>query len=578
MEYYATLLSIEVTILGIIAASIFVLLQMLHSNYSYKDMLMSLRGSSLFAFSVTSILVTLFTAAGLLHYAMGYHDLIPRWNLGVITVFQNDYVLTATMFAFLASITFGIVTIFANIKLLNPTTLIGKHLDCFEVSSVENFLLRKYGVTEPVMPILMKIKFVGKKDGDEETVDMVDEAKAKATYEEQLGEYEEKKRKASEGADLFQPFENLFIKTIAQGDRKTFQTSLADYEAKITSIIESADNTFPYQYLSQYLGESLNLYIETCRRNDLNTLALDLVRSIKRITIALSKNTNSYEVKELLKILKENADSAINNEDRLLFREIIKSYQEIGDSALETENHAQDGYSSIIDEVFRHLGWLAERLITTKGIEQKPMMHDDDYEDEFGILYNTLFHFDHKYSYDHADAYPLIFFDAVMVLFERMLDYYSSLGKYEELSEQRRPEIKDWLWSCGYVFASFGEKALEKGNGDGVSLSAIRLREVYRKANNTKNYKLAKDFIELIVQFAVKCGSSTKELKGKTLGSTKIPESLEEIILESPYRQEIRTAVFDSYIKVHGDDSVKKLDYIKYLSKKMNDDFGLNLQ
>lgn len=576
MEFYGTLLSIEVTILGIIAASIFVLLQMLHSNYSYKDMLISLRGSSLIVFSTLSTLLILFTAFGLLHYAMGSHDLIPRWNLGLTYIFSNDYLLVTTLVAFLCSVAFGIITIFANIKLLNPSTLLRKHLDELSITSVENFLYKRFGVTEPMKPILFQIKFVNQKDCDEETLEMDNKEKAEEAYQKQFQNYESSKMKAGIATEVFQSFENLFVKTISQGDRVAFNLALSDYETKIISVIEAGASDFPFQYMAQYLGESLNIYIEACRKHDLNSLTLELIRSIKRITLALSKKTKANEVKELLKILKENADSAIKNEERLLFREIIKSYEEIGDSALVTENHSQSGYSNIIDDVFRHLGWLAERLISANGIEEKPMMHDDDYEDEFGILYNTIFHFDHKYSYDYADAYPLIFFDAVHVLYDRMLDYYTSLGINEQIREQRRPEIKDWIWSCGYVFYSFAEKALEKGNGDGVSLACIRLGQVYRSAMDSKNYNVAKNFIELIVGLAIRCAASNQVLKGKTQGSLNIIKTLEQTILQSPFKQEIKSAVFDSYIKIHDDESDKKFSYIKSLGKKMGSNFGLN--
>lgn len=576
MDFYATLLSIEVTILGIIAASIFVLLQMLHSSYSYKDMLISLRGSSLLIFAITSTTVIIFTAFGLLHYAMGYHDLIPKWNLGVIDIFSNDYVLTVTLVIFMSSVGLGIVTLFANIKLLNPPTLVKKHLGELNVSSIENFLYKRYGVTEPIRPILSQIRFIGREDGEDETIDLIDKEKAEETYTDHIRKYESSQAKAKKGTDIFQSLENLFIKTISQGDRGTFKISLSDYETRIISVIEESPSDFPSQYLSQYLGESLNIYIEACRKHNQNTLTLELIRSTNRIILTLSKNTKSNEVKELLKILKENADSAIKNEDRLLFREIIDSYKEIGDSALVTENHTGSGYSNIVDEVFRHLGWLAERLITSKGIEEKPMMQDDDYEDEFEIIYNALFHFDHKYSYDYADSYPLIFFDAVHVLYDRMLEYYTTLGEHEYQREERRPEIKGWIFSSGYIFASFAREAIEKGNGDGVSLAAIRLRQVYSSAMNSGNRNVAKDFIDLIVDIAIRSASTNNDLNGKTFGSKSTIEDLEKIIIGSPFKQEIKSAVFESYIKVNEGSSDKKRVYIESLQEKLNDNFGLN--
>ena len=575
-EFYSTLLGIEVTILGIIAAATFVLLQMLHSNFSYKDMLISLKRPSLSAFFILSVLLVIFTGLGLLHNTLAIHDFVLRINLNSGLIFNNSYVLLGVLVSFLLSISLGVFSIFESIRLLNPSTLIRKHIDLMSAENIEKFLYRKYGVQEPFRPISFSISFSGQENTPEEVAKKESEDKKKEEeYIAQVKHTEILKKQVANSEDVFEGFENLLIKSIAQADQGTFKYALVDYEVKIVSIIGSVSKTFPLKEFAVYIGESLNIYLEATRKHNVVSFAPRLIECTRKICIELSKNGNEVEVCEIFKVFKKQADVEIGNLDQQLFREIVKSYEEIGDAAFGAEDQNNNRRERILDDVFRHLGWLSERLLTKNGINERPVMYDDNYEDEFSILYNALFHFDHIYNYKYIDAYPIIFFDAIQVLYDEMLKIYAKLDDNEDSFSNKRAHIKDWLFSCAYVFSSFSSNAIRVSNGDGVSLAGLKLKQVYKSAVKVKADDLAKDIVELLVRLYIQCGTNPEKIVGDRYGTKTVLEDTEEVILGSAYRQNITSAVFENYLKIDESGSKNKYEYIKSLGKKMNSNFGL---
>src|SRR6266705_1239621 len=97
-NFYNNLFGIAITVLGIIAAVRLVFLQILHSNFSYRAMLLSLKRISLGLYALLSVVVILLTGFGSLHFAMGAHDFVSTFDFGTSTFFKSDYTLIALLF------------------------------------------------------------------------------------------------------------------------------------------------------------------------------------------------------------------------------------------------------------------------------------------------------------------------------------------------------------------------------------------------------------------------------------------------------------------------------------------------
>ena len=453
-NFYSNLFSIEITTLGIIAAAIFVVLQILHSNFSYRDMMLSLRQVSLVFYILLSIIVILITGLGTLHFALGTHDFVPV-DLRTTAFFGNNYTAAALLLGFLVSAGLGLLTIFGSIKLLNPASLIRKHLDELTRSAVGRFLYRKYGVPMPsFMPISISYSLPDSSRTPASEVEQKEEQKSReAKYAAEQANYERLKKEVEGAPDVFEGFESLVLKAVAAGDTATVRNAIEDWISKLKVILHDADPSFPNRYLATYVAESLRSFLEACKKHNTQSLSPEFVRATRTVALAFMNN-HSHDVREILKGWKEQADAAIANSDRFLFKEIIQSYKEIAGIAFEQEKLSPKQRNDILDESFRNMGWLAERLLTKRGVEPKPIMHDTDYYDEFDALYDALFHFKYEYNSEAPNAYPLIFFDAIHVLFDRLLEIYKS-PTYKQRQTMGSYDLKNRLFDCADVYASF---------------------------------------------------------------------------------------------------------------------------
>lgn len=573
--YYNNLFGIEVTTLGIMTAGIFVFLQILHQSFSYKDMLFSMRRVSVVIYAILSFFVVGLTGWGSLFFATATREPVPWCHYTIVrVVFESDFTATLVLFVFLISAGLGIYVIYGTIKLLNPTSLLHKHLGALDNKSIARFLYRKYGVPEPFPH--MRIVFMAldkkgrKKRPKKEEKEKEQEDEAKFTKERE--EYERLKNDAVGAPDVFEGFTNILSRAIAAGDTGTVRDAIAGLISTMKGTLSNADSSFPINYLARYTGESLSTFLEMCRRHDMWSLSPQFIRASREIALLFLSVTDATPVKEILKSWKDQADTAIRDSDRPLFREIIQSFKEVADKAFGKEDKSFKGNSDVLDESFRCLGWLAERLLAQRGLQARPVMHDSDYEDEFGVLFNAIFHFQYKFNNNKADAYPLIYFDAVHVLFDSLLEIYKQPADEVRHGANIKGEIKDHLFSCAHVYSSFAADAIKAGNGDGAALAAINLRQVYESALSAGAEGVARDCLDLIVTLAIRVATNIDTVK---MGHLDNPlGNLEKTILASSYVGTVESAVNESYRKFDEGPHDKKWEYIKSLGVKMGTNFG----
>lgn len=78
----------------------------------------------------------------------------------------------------------------------------------------------------------------------------------------------------------------------------------------------------------------------------------------------------------------------------------------------------------------------------------------------------------------------------------------------------------------------------------------------------------SRNILDLIVRFAIQGATNPEKLIGNSLGTGTAVTDSEEIILNSRYRDTVRSAVFENYIKIDEGEHDKKYAYIKSLGGK----------
>jgi hypothetical protein len=149
VSFYNNLFAIEIAVFGIIAAAIFVFLQIVYSQFSYREVYGIFKNVFLVLYLIISTITLLLTAAGSLLLSFPELNPILGANLAVHDILRNWVVASSLLVSFLLSLALFAVFTFSNIGNIRPSRvalLISKRIGN---DQIKNYLLRKYGVPAP---------------------------------------------------------------------------------------------------------------------------------------------------------------------------------------------------------------------------------------------------------------------------------------------------------------------------------------------------------------------------------------------------------------------------------------------
>lgn len=182
----------------------------------------------------------------------------------------------------------------------------------------------------------------------------------------------------------------------------------------------------------------------------------------------------------------------------------------------------------------------------------------------------------YSFSSDLPSVYPLIYFDAIIVVYEKLLFIYSSnlTKEKNDRLERINYEIKNSIFSCLYAFSSFAKDAVKVGNSNGVALASMRLKGAFEEAEKSNAEEIAKDAIGEITETLLTIASFKNNMVEPSRIGDPI-EMLEKVLISASYKYKwvIKNEVSESLIKIQGDHD-ERWNYIKSLGMKLGSNFG----
>ena len=201
---------------------------------------------------------------------------------------------------------------------------------------------------------------------------------------------------------------------------------------------------------------------------------------------------------------KVTADKAIGS-NKEVFNYIIGQYDDLATLAFkEWTKDGREGAKDILDEAFRHLGWLGERLLSKTGFEDRPLMSDRSYQTEYDHLLNTLLSFSSKFYMEGRDQYPLIYFDAIYVMFRQLISL--------RLKNRDNVDLRQHLFGCFHIYCAFAGPAIASGNNNGAALAALRLKTCYEELLKNDLQDSATEAIQLLVTIGTAAAAKKEKL------------------------------------------------------------------
>jgi hypothetical protein len=578
--FYNNLFAVEIAVFGIIAAAIFVFLQIVYSQFSYREVYGIFKNVSLILFLVVSSITLLLTAGGSL--LVSFPELNPALgaNFAVNDIFRNWVMAFSLLFLFLFSLVLFAVFTFLNISYIRPSKvalLISKRI---KREQIQDYLLNKYGITPPdhwlFLSRPMDFVIVQSTGSDtEKRQELSEEERAqieskKQQVERQLSDnkktYEKVKKMVEHAQDPIEPLNALMLRAINNVDLGTIsevQSVLLDISADFMENCKNgrdAEEWSPYSGISQkyleYLTGLLRIHLSMCDRQKLDSVKLTILETSEKVANqVISSNLAGLDI--ILTFWKEVADSAIGK-SREIFNKIMQLYRNLADYAFEKGIEDNKNW---LDEIFRHLGWLGERLIRSQGIEEKPLMRDYQYFNEYDQLFEVLLTCSHEYNNKYPASYPLIYFDLVYVMFLQLV----SVAK-----KSQSQRLKENIFSCLYVYSSFAEVAIPKGNSNGAALATARLKDSYDKLVSEDLEDSAREAIGLLIRVGGMAARHRDKLqKVEFIRGGLIDQYIMDTAVTSPFRDKISSTIWEAYTGQDVD-----WDFVVEMGKRLQTNFG----
>lgn len=564
--FYQMLFTAEIAIFGILAAALFVFIQLVYGHFSYRHISIVLRSLSLIVYAVLSSSTMVITGIASFSLSFQHHDLFPQYNFTLQTIFTNESVAIILLVSFFLSLALFFSYAFFSILYLRPHKMAEILRKRIKIRKLRDYLLKQYGIPSPEFTTIRIL--YGLSDREEEK-DNLNESR---NLEKEKLIYNKLRVQIQSAKDPFEVLNALIFRSINEAD----VTSIGEIRHVIRDITKdffkthkkaktgqkeawSPDSGISGKFL-EHLSDLLRTYVEMSDRQNLESahvIFLDISNDILKEILPYNE---AHEMEIILNFWKDTGDTAINKSPRV-FSKVISLYRALADTAFDSGIEERERW---LEDVFRHLGWLGERLFAKKRLEEKPIIWDTSYSNEFDDLINAVWSYDDKYNWKYPNAYPLIYFDLIYVIFLKLV---------EEYKQRRLNNIKNLLFDCTYTYSSFAIEAIKKGNSNGAALAAMRMKENYEHIMENNLRDIASDIIGLFINVAAHAASHANQLSPVEFLREPIDVYLVNVIAHSIFKSEMQKEMIDVYIKVHGDRDLK-WKFITNLGVRLGTNFG----
>lgn len=568
--FYYTLFGIEVTVFGIALAAIFVYIQLIYSAYPADQSSLILR-SVLFG-KVKSVLLILcggismtVVALGSLLLSLGQYDFVSRIDFNSTVLLSDSLIPAIALVTFFLTLIMFVLLMKEGIKYLSPLQVMYLVKDRINYDTFWKLLLKNKTIGKPYLYQIRGVLQEKGKEDNQETLEQSILDENLAVYKELKQSLEIVKEEEFQVTGIF----DLSYQAMNKFDAKILwglEIILLEITKEFINNIPSDKNEFwrPYNavksYYVEYIIDKLETLFNLASYRDNSPDKFKIIGITRSILDVLVDDERSVEI--ILSFWKRVADSSMGT-SKDIFIEVVRNYGSFVHKLFETGKA-----TNALEEAFRHLGWLGERLLSKNIFEEKPRMIDFEYYNEYDEILETILSFEDLFISSAGDQYPLIYFDAVSVFLEGLVKKYKQIVSIQGIDND--------ILSLVYVYSSFAENAIKFGNTRGAALAIIRLEESYKLLSSSNIEDSVNDCYGLLLKTGLTAASfSESHKKEEILSNMKLEDYLFNVLVNNRTRIS-HSQILDFYVRQYGGNYENVRLYVKKLGKEMNDNFGLN--
>jgi len=421
-NFYNNMFAIEIAVYGIIAATMFVFVQMFHAQFSYRQIGLAFKNIWLILYVALSSLTMIFTAAASLELSLPSHNFLPWWDVGSRALFVNEFTPLLLLIVFFASIIVCVVFVIRNLRYLHPSRVLLLIGESIRNEDIKNFLLKKFGVPLPSKWMWMhkpkKSQTATATDSDLNELGDDNDNKVGLPHKKERDpelaykEYEKVKNKAKDAPDPFEPISVILVSALRKGDIGILNEIcdvLVNISRRFLTSVEtrgSGASWSPYSKIGrwyvEHMGDFLWAHMQIAEKQSLDLGRVMMLEISNRIAKHVVVKREFLEIKAVLDFWKKVGDDAIGRRiDSFIC--VITCYDDLCEKAFGEGISVNQQW---IDEIFRHLGWLGEKLFSKQPIEDEPLMIDDYHYPVHNRFLDILLSYSQKYDSKYPDSYP----------------------------------------------------------------------------------------------------------------------------------------------------------------------------
>lgn len=581
INYYNSLLGIEIAVFGIISAVILVFIQLVYSTYSYNHISHILRNRYLYLYFGFSVFALMFTSAGSYFLSIGEHDIIPTYNFGTNLIISNQYYVLGCLLLIFFSVFFFVLYIHKNITYLQPHRAIFLLTDTINYKNIRDFIWKKYELNSPFSKRI-KIIFEGE-EYDPGTDQFVKVDKEKEDAENRNLENIEKqidaiKKSTKNKEDVLLPLRDMMIQFIKRTDLSSLNEAgnlllkvSRDFINKIPKKDSNSNWEPEIDLISNFTSHVIDIFmtlLEIAEKEGTNAAKKSILEVSREYSKILLECKNYNELHQLFDFWQKIADLSIGTAPSV-FCEIIGYYKVNGDFIFNIlrENPTiklSGDINQALNKIFQNIGWLGERLLINLPLEESPLTRNYHYRTEYHELYNCLLSFSDTYENEQPNAYPHIYFISLYGVLKRLVEIQKSKNTLE---------LDDNIYNIVYTYIAFAHKAISIDNGAGAEIAIIYIIDAYEYLKSEGLDKIASDVIKSMVKIGILAASHKEMLKT----SDGFQEPLDKMIMDKlvQARVNFNDEIFDCYIHNVGSNREAFREFITTLGKRLKTDFGL---
>ena len=570
ISLYTNLFIITITLAGILLASIIALTQLLEPLLVSKSAQRLVRPAVLIVAAVFLCAAIAMTLPGMVILSLSKHDFIPTIDLNFNGLLTSPTYVLMSVFVLLAAAIFVVMFIYQVSKLLIPVNALGYLKKSNRNKLIASFF-NKTGAVQPMRPykfsFLSEEKLKGEKSSEEEEKE---EKELLKEYEASLKTYEADKKKLTKMENPLFPIETYLTRAIQRSNLTIVTNTLKTFEGLIKEL--AADSGFvELNALIDYYKTVLENAHELAQANGLQSVSLELLESSSRVTDILVENKRFDSLLAVESYWRALASETLNKSPAI-FKRSVSLLGELARTILRDESLMWKDIQVLAENIMRGLGWLGERLLDAGAPEKSELMLNDN-ETQFNALMNAVLNLGYEMYSHRADVNPLIFFDCLYVIVNKLAPYVDTENEYDG-------DNGNSLFSLMYDVFSFGEAAAHKGNVHGVSLSVLKLEEHIRIADKNKNTKHRQNVLESMFSLGSIAAGAKLESVSSFLGGRN--QNIDDIVIERIAKHlgtnNLDHEAHEILIKTSTNDNIEVVrQYLYRASQVFGTSFGMNL-